>query len=96
MVALDKAQRWATTAHTGEAPSPSSTWENRVSHSLRRVDRAGRSASGSVGNEVVGVDERQIAGIELNRPPAGRVGDAVPADLDGMSGQLTKILHDHP
>lgn len=45
---------------------------------------------------MVGVDEHQSAGVQLNRPPAGRVGNAVAADLDGMSGQFTEILHDHP
>jgi hypothetical protein len=51
---------------------------------------------GSLGNEVVGVDEHQTAGVQLDRPPSGRIGNAVAADLDGMSGQLTEILHDHP
>jgi hypothetical protein len=50
---------------------------------------------GSLSNEV-GVDEHQSAGVQLDRPPSGRVSDAVPADLDGMSGQLTEILDDHP
>ena len=45
---------------------------------------------------MVGVDEHQSAGVQLNRPPSGRVGNAVPADLDGLARQLTEILNHHP
>ena len=45
---------------------------------------------------MVSVDEHQTAGVQLDRPPSGRVGNAVPTDIDGMSGQLTEILDHHP
>jgi hypothetical protein len=51
--------------------------------------------SGSVGKEVVGVDEHQIAGVRLNRPPAGR-GDVAVTEINGLARQFTEILHDHP
>jgi hypothetical protein len=50
---------------------------------------------GSVRNEVVGVDEHQIAGIQLHRPPTGRI-DVAGTDVDGLAREVTEILHDHP
>jgi hypothetical protein len=44
---------------------------------------------------VVGVDEHEIAGIQLNRPPAGR-NDLLTTDINGLARQVTEILHDHP
>jgi hypothetical protein len=51
--------------------------------------------SGSVENEIVGVDEHQIAGVQLNRPPAGRC-DMTAAEINGFARQFTEILHDQP
>jgi hypothetical protein len=44
---------------------------------------------------VVGVDEHQIAGVQLNRPPAGR-GDVAVTEINGLARQFPEILHDHP
>lgn len=49
----------------------------------------------SFGNEVVSVDEHQIAGVQLHRPSPGRV-DMAATDIDGLARQVTKILHNHP
>jgi len=48
----------------------------------------------SLGNELVGVYKHQIAGVQLHRPPSGRVSEMLAADIDGMGRHLTEIL-DH-
>src|SRR6516165_12268158 len=53
------------------------------------------STIGSLWDELVGVGEHQVAGVQLHRPLARRV-DLVATDIDGLARQFTEILDDHP
>jgi hypothetical protein len=48
----------------------------------------------SLGNELVGVYKHQIAGVQLHRPPSGRVSEMLATDIDGLGRHLTEILDD--
>jgi hypothetical protein len=49
---------------------------------------------GSLGDQLVGVSEHQVAGVQQHRPPSRRVSNPVAADFDGLGRDLTEILND--
>ena len=67
-VALDKARRLATTAHTGEAPEPSCTCAEGKRDTSYGLTAPVDPRSGSVGHQLVGVRKYQIAGGEIQGP----------------------------